>query len=67
MWGVLTRPKWTKLPLCIFDFTPLNCEFETSEFVILFLKFFFNFSLIFKIFSNFLFNFFFQIKTARRN
>ena len=22
--GVLTRPKWTKLPLCIFDFTPLN-------------------------------------------
>ena len=24
MWGVLTRPKWTKLPLCIFDFTPLN-------------------------------------------
>ena len=20
--GVLTRPKWTQLPLCIFDFTP---------------------------------------------
>ena len=49
--GVLTRPKWTKLPLCIFWF--YSSKLETSEFVILFLKFFLNFSLIFKIFSKF--------------
>ena len=43
-----------------------SSKLETSEFVILLLKFFLNFSLILNIFSKFL-NFFFQMETAHRN
>ena len=44
-----------------------SSKLKTSEFVILFLKFFLNFSLILKIFFKFFKIFFFQMETAHRN
>ena len=41
--GVLTRPKWTKLPLRIFDFTPLNWRPVNLQFLLNFFFYFFQF------------------------
>ena len=56
---MLTRPKWTKLPLCIFDFTPVNWRPVNLQFFFLFFFYFFQFLK--------LFTFFFKMETSEQH